>query len=145
MKKPTPIKTASADRFKDRKHGWIYSIPIPKLLHPDYGRIEVQLEVLRKNGKIRELLVSFRQHDLADLKDIFEIPTPQADKFTGLTSLSYVPGAASFFSGVWMLAYCAEHKAVSILSYPPDGTTSLDLQLLSTSIIVYYRTGEVAA
>jgi hypothetical protein len=134
-KKTPPTEFVNADQFKDPKNGWIYRFPIQQVLHPRFGRMEVEVEPVIKRGVIRALRIGFSQHEIEALKSFFEIPTPQADKGTVLTSRS---GGGSFFAGVWSVGVCQEHKLAFLNSYAPDGASALVIECLSISIGIHY-------
>lgn len=136
--KPEPITFVSAERFKDPQCKWVYRFPIPTNLHPNFGRMEVRLEPILKRGKIERMYLEFRQHEIPELLEHFDIPTPQADKNTGISTFNHSTGLASFYRDIWIIQPCAMHKALSICSYVPDGTMALVIELLTTSIGVHY-------
>jgi hypothetical protein len=141
------VKTevVGAEHFANHTHPWMYRFPIPRVLHPDYGRMEVRLEPIVKRGVLTSLILSFYQHEIPELEKPFEIPTPQADKHTGITSYhtrmeANGRGVVSFFGEVWQALYCREHKTLALCSYAPDGTVAVSLTLLTSSINIYYET-----
>lgn len=134
-----PLAIRSAEAFLDPKCAWRYRFPIEEVLHPNYGRIEIQVEPRVRRGKFASLLVSFKQHDIARLKDIFEIPTPASDPSTLITSAAYSMRLSSFFDGIWAVGVCHEHKTLFFLSYAPDRTTALIVEGLTASIKIAYE------
>ncbi len=137
--KKVPVEITSADQFKNPRVGWIYRFPIPAVTHPGWGRIEVYLEPVVVRGIIRSLYVWFDRHNTPELEGCFEIPTPQATRYTGITSYSHDAGVSSYFAGVQSVCPCLEHKRLSFRSCPPNGTTALVISTLTSSISVHYE------
>jgi hypothetical protein len=139
-KKAAAVETRSANRFMSPpKCGWYYRFPIPATTHPGWGRIEVLLEPVVVRGIIRSLYVWFQRHNIPELEGCFEIPTPQADRTTGLTTYNHGVGVASFFAGVQSVYACREHRRLAFKSHPPDGTTALVIYTLTSSINIHYE------
>ncbi len=136
--KTARLNLVSVDHFRNSEYGWIYYVPIPKVIHPAFGRIEVHLEPQISRGKIHSLLLQFTQHEIPDLKGkIFEIPTPQAVRHTIITTDHLLEG--SFFSGVWAVGVCRDHGGLLFSSYPPDTAIGLEIETLTTSISINYK------
>src|SRR5690242_15027459 len=137
--KREPLDIRSAVHFLDPKCSWRYRFPIEEILHPKYGRIQIQVEPLTRRNKFASILVSFKNHDIPTLKEIFEIQTPASDAVTLITSSMYSMSLSSFFEGTWAVGVCAEHKSLFFLSYAPDRTTALIVEGLTSSIKIAYE------
>lgn len=136
------VEARSANQFRSPRCDWHYRFPIPRVLHPKWGRIEINLEPVLERGVIRRLYLWFERHEIVELEGCFGIPTPQANKRTVLTTYTYGKETGSFFAGVWGVRPCLEHKGALIFrSSPSDGATGLVITTLTSSINVHYEIG----
>ena len=122
----------SADEFAIATSiGKIYKFPF--LLREDLrGRIELQIEPIFKKEYCKKLLICAQC--TSDPRWCGKIYTVECN--TPMVSSGSMPQSPlSYFSGVWSVGYCLDHKTIFFRSYPPDNTSKLVINP-SSSVMV---------